>query len=56
MWMGRRLFTTEVLVGERVGIVNDNDVFLLYFGSVLLGYINQKRWKILPTKGMQQLT
>lgn len=56
MWMGRRLFTTEVLIGERVGIVNDDGTHLLYFGPQLLGYINQKRWKVLPTKAMQQQT
>lgn len=55
-WMGRRLFTTEALVGERIGIVNDRGVSLVYFGPVLLGYINKKRWKILPTKAMQQQT
>lgn len=55
MWNGRRLFTTEVLVGERVGIVNDNNVLLMYFGPVLLGYINEKRWKVLPTKAMKQI-
>lgn len=55
-WMGRRLFTSEALIGERVGIVNDKGVSLMYFGPQLLGYINQKRWKVLPTRAMQQQT
>lgn len=55
MWNGRRLFITEVLVGERVGIVSDDNVSLMYFGPVLLGYIDDSRWKLLPTKAMKQL-
>ena len=55
-WKGRRLFTSEVLTGERVGIVNDEGTSLLYFGPMLLGYLNEKLWKILPTESMKQNT
>lgn len=56
MWNGRRLFLTEVLIGERVGLIQDKNVLLMYFGPVLLGYLNEKRWKVLPTQAMKQST
>jgi len=53
-WQGRRFFLSQLLIGERVALVNENDSWLIYFSSVLLGRVDQRRWKIAPTKLMKQ--
>lgn len=53
-WHGKLLFISQVLRNERVGVVYDEGSTLIYFGPLLLGYIHEKRWKVLPTKTMKK--
>ena len=51
MYKGRRLFATESLRGEYVGIEQvDEDVSLLWYCSYLLGQIDHRKWQIEPVK------
>ena len=51
MYKGRRLFATESLRGEYVGIEQvDEDVSLLWYCSYLLGRIDHRKWQIEPVK------
>jgi putative transposase len=52
-WRGRRLFVSEVLVGERLGLVKDEQAWLVYFGPVLLGRIDERKRRIVPTDTMR---
>jgi transposase InsO family protein len=50
-YKGRRLFATESLRGEYVGIEQvDEDVSLLWYCSYLLGQIDHRKWQIEPVK------
>jgi len=51
-WQGQRLFVSEVLIGERVGLVRDEGLWLLYFGPVLLGRVHERKQRIVPTADM----
>jgi hypothetical protein len=51
-WRGQRLFVSEVLIRERVGLVQDEQLWLLYFGPVLLGRIDERKKRIVPTAAM----
>lgn len=51
MYKGRRLFATESLRGEYVGIEQvDEDVSLLWYCNYLLGRIDHRKWRIVPAK------
>ena len=51
LYLGKRLFTTESLDGEYVGIEQvDKDVSLLWYCDYLLGRIDHRRWRIGPVK------
>ena len=50
-YLGKRLFTTESLGGEYVGIEQtDEDISLLWYCDYLLGRIDHKKWRIAPVK------
>ncbi len=50
-YLGKRLFTTESLGGEYVGIEQtDEDISLLWYCDYLLGRIDHKKWWIAPVK------
>jgi transposase InsO family protein len=50
-YLGRRLFATESLRGEYVGVEQvDEDVSLLWYCDYLLGRINHRKWQIEPVK------
>ncbi len=50
-YKGRRLFTTESLQGEYVGIEQmDEDTSLLWYCNYLLGRIDHRKWRIIPAK------
>lgn len=53
-WKGSLIFLSEVLVGERVGLAFEDNQWLVYFGPVLLGRIDERRRKLTPTKLMKQ--
>jgi putative transposase len=55
-WNGGRLFVSEVLIGQRVGLVQDPKDWLVYFGPVLLGRINASKRRIVPTATMLAAT
>ena len=50
-YKGKRLFTTESLRGEYVGIEQiDEDISLLWYCNYLLGRIDHRKWRIIPAK------
>ena len=50
-YLGKRLFTTESLRGEYIGIEQiDEDVSLLWYCDYLLGRIDHRKWQIEPVK------
>jgi len=50
-YFGKRLFVTECLYGEYVGIERiDEDVSLLWYCDYLLGRIDHRKWQISPVK------
>lgn len=51
-WRGKRQFVSDVLIGERVGLVKDEQTWLVYFGPVLLGCIHERKRRIVPTAAM----
>jgi transposase InsO family protein len=53
-WNARLIFISEVLISERVGLVEDDGQWLVYFGSVVLGRIDARRSKLMPTKLMSK--
>lgn len=51
MYKGKRLFATESLRGEYVGIEQtDEDMSLLWYCSYLLGRIDHRKLQIVPAK------
>jgi len=51
LYFGRRLFLTESLRGEDVGIEQlSEDVSRLWYSDYLLGEIDHRRWQIAPAK------
>jgi transposase InsO family protein len=51
MYKGKRLFVTESLCGEHVGIEQiDEDTSLVCYCSYLLGRIDHRKWQIEPVK------
>ena len=50
-YFGKRLFVTECLYGENVGIERiDDNVSLLWYCDYLLGRIDHRKWQIGPVK------
>lgn len=50
-YLGRRLFTTESLGGEYVGIEQTGeDISILWYCDYLLGRIDHRKWQIAPGK------
>lgn len=50
-YLGRRLFTTESLGGEYVGIEQiDEDMSLMWYCDYLLGQLDHRTWRIGPAK------
>ena len=50
-YKGRRLFTTESLRGEYVGIEQvDEDTSMLWYCNYLLGRIDHRKWRIISAK------
>jgi transposase InsO family protein len=46
-WQGQRLFVTEVLIGERVGLEETADgVWSVYFGPLLLGRFDERERRL----------
>jgi transposase InsO family protein len=51
IYKGKRLFATECLYGDYVGIEQiDADMSLLWYYNYLLGHIDHKKWQIIPVK------
>ena len=50
-YFGKRLFTTESLSGEYIGIERiDEDISLLWYCNYLLGRIDHRKWQVVPSK------
>ena len=50
-YKGKRLFTTESLQGQYVGIEQiDEDTSLLWYCDYLLGRIDHRKWRIISAK------
>ena len=50
-YFGRRLFTTQSLAGQYIGIEQeDEDLSLLWYCGYLLGQLDHKTWRIGPPK------
>ena len=46
-WKSRLFFLSEVLPGERIGLEETNDgIWTIYFGPLLLGFLNERKNKI----------
>ena len=51
LYLGKRVFVTESLRGEYVGVEQtDEDVSLLWYYDYLLGRIDHRKWQISPVK------
>lgn len=53
-WQGHLVFLSETLIGQSVGLYLDNGAWHVYFGTALLGRVNEKRWRIEPTTLMKK--
>ena len=41
-WKGQLIFTSEVLIGAKIGLLRvDNDLLAIHFGGVRLGYLDE---------------
>jgi len=50
-YLGKRIFTTESLGGEYVGIEQtDEDTSLLWYCNYLLGRLDHRKWQVVPAK------
>ena len=50
-WRGNRLFVSEVLTGEQVGLeAIDDGIYRVWFGPLELGRFDERKRKILPRR------
>ena len=54
-WKASLIFLSEVLVGERVGLLQKHGSWHVYFSTILLGRLDQRRAKVMQIKQAKEL-
>ena len=54
-WKASLIFVSEVLAGERVGLSCEHDSWHVYFSSILLGRVDERRGKVMQIKQTKQI-
>lgn len=49
------IFVSEVLAGERVGLSVEHGSWHVYFSSILLGRVDERRAKVMQIKQKKQI-
>lgn len=54
-WKASLIFVSEVLVGERVGLSREDGSWHIYFSSILLGRLDERRAKVMQVKQTKRI-